>query len=58
MNKNEIYGVVRTVLAAIGGYFAGQGMIDSETAVALAGAGATIAAAVWSIRSKRAPAQD
>ena len=58
MNKNEVYGVVRTILAAIGGYFAGQGVIDSETAVALAGAGATIVAAVWSIRSKREPAQD
>jgi hypothetical protein len=58
MNKNEVYGVVRTILAAVGGYFAGQGMIDSETAVALAGAGATIIAAVWSIRSKRvAPAE-
>jgi hypothetical protein len=58
MNKNEVYGVVRTILAAVGGYFAGQGMIDSETAVALAGAGATIVAAVWSIRSKRvAPAE-
>ena len=58
MNKNEVYGVVRTVLAAIGGYLAAQGMIDSETAVALAGAGATIAAAVWSIKSKRAVAKD
>jgi hypothetical protein len=58
MNKNEVYGVVRTILAAVGGYFAGHGMIDSETAVALAGAGATIVAAVWSIRSKRvAPAE-
>jgi hypothetical protein len=58
MNKNEVYGVVRTILAAVGGYFAGQGVIDSETAVALAGAGATIAAAVWSIKSKRVPTQD
>ena len=58
MTKNEIYGIVRTVLAAIGGYFAGQGVIDSETAVALAGAGATIAAAVWSVKSKRATTQD
>lgn len=58
MNKNEVYGIVRTILAAVGGYFAGQGVIDSETAVALAGAGATIAAAVWSIKSKREVAQD
>jgi len=58
MNKNEIYGVVRTILAAAGGVLVGKGYIDSETAVALAGAGATIVAAVWSIRSKRvAPAE-
>jgi len=58
MGKNEVYGVVRTILAAVGGYFAGQGVIDSETAVALAGAGATIVAAVWSIKSKRVAVQD
>jgi hypothetical protein len=58
MNKNEVYGIVRTILAAVGGYFAGQGVIDSETAVALAGAGATIVAAVWSIKSKRVAVQD
>lgn len=52
-SKNEIYGLVRTILAAAGGVLVGKGYIDSETAVALAGAGATIAAAVWSIKSKR-----
>ena len=54
MTKNEVYGVVRTILAAVGGVAVGKGYIDSETAVALAGAFATIAAAVWSIKSKRA----
>lgn len=54
MTKNEVYGVVRTVLAALGGIAVGKGYIDSETAVALAGAIATVAAAVWSVRSKRA----
>lgn len=54
MTKTEIYGVVRTVLAALGGILVGKGIIDSETAIALAGAGATIAAAVWSVKSKRA----
>ena len=53
MNKNEVYGVVRTVLAAVGGVLVGKGYIDSETAVSLAGALATIAAAVWSVNSKR-----
>ena len=58
MNKNEIYGVVRTILAAVGGVFVGKGYIDSETALALAGAIATIAAATWSVKSKRKVAQD
>lgn len=53
MTKNELYGVVRTVLAAFGGFAAARGWVDSETAVALAGAGATIAVAVWSVKSKR-----
>jgi hypothetical protein len=58
MGKNEIYGVVRTVIAAIGGVLVGKGYIDSETAVAIAGAVATVAAAVWSVKSKRtAPAE-
>ena len=53
MNKNEVYGVVRTVLAAVGGVLVGKGCIDSETAVSVAGALATVAAAVWSVKSKR-----
>lgn len=58
MNKNEVYGVVRTILAAAGGVLVGKGYIDSETAVALAGAIATIAAAAWSVKSKRVANKD
>lgn len=54
MTKTEIQGVVRTILAAVGGVLVGKGYIDSETAVSLAGAIATIVAAIWSVRSKRA----
>jgi hypothetical protein len=53
MTKDELYGVVRTLLAAVGGVAVGKGWVDSETAVALAGALATIVTAVWSVRSKR-----
>jgi len=53
MTKNELYGVARTILAAVGGLCVGKGWVDSETAVALAGAGATIVVAIWSVRSKR-----
>ena len=54
MKKDELYGVVRTLLAAVGGVAVGKGWVDSETAVSLAGALATIFVAVWSVRSKRA----
>lgn len=53
MNKAELYGVARAILAAIGGVIVGKGWIDNETAMALAGAGATLVAALWSVKSKR-----
>ncbi len=52
MNKDKLYGVIRTIAAAGFGYIAGQGMIDGATAEALAGAVATIGVAVWSVMSK------
>jgi hypothetical protein len=57
MNKDKLFGVIRTVAAAGFGYIAGKGMIDGATAEALAGAVATIAVAVWSVMSK-APAPE
>ncbi len=53
MTKTEVYGVARAILAAAGGFVVARGWIDSETAVSLAGALATIAAAVWSVKAKR-----
>lgn len=57
MSKNELHGVARTILAAVGGFAAAKGWIDSETAVSLAGALATVFVAVWSVKSKRNAAQ-
>ena len=54
MTGEQIAGVVRAVVAAVGGYFVGQGLIDAETATTIGGAVATLAAAAWSIWSKRA----
>lgn len=54
MSKDEVYGIARAVLSAAGGFVVARGWIDSETAVSLVGAFATIAAAVWSVKSKRA----
>lgn len=53
MNKNELFGVIRTVAAAAFGFLAGKGYLDGATAEALAGAIATIGVAIWSVKSKR-----
>jgi hypothetical protein len=54
MTKEEVFGVARAILAAFGGFAVGKGWMDHETAVGLAGALATVAAAVWSVKAKRA----
>lgn len=57
MDKNQIFGIVRTIAAAGFGYIAGRGLIDGATAEALAGAVATIGVAVWSVMSKKPTAE-
>lgn len=52
MQSTQVFGVLRTVLAAFFGYLAGQGVVDGATGEALAGAVATIIIAVWSVMSK------
>jgi threonine/homoserine efflux transporter RhtA len=54
MGSDQIAGVVRALVAAVGGYFVGQGLVDAETVTTVGGALATLAAAVWSIYAKRA----
>lgn len=49
----QIGGIVRAVVSAIGGYLVGKGYIDSETALAVTGAVVTIATAIWSVVAKR-----
>lgn len=53
MTKAEVAGVARALLSAAGGFVVARGWLDAETAVSVAGALATLVAAVWSIRSKR-----
>jgi len=53
MTSTEVAGVVRTIAAAGFGILVGKGIIDAETAAALAGAVGTIAIAVWSVWAKR-----
>lgn len=53
MNKNQVFGIVRTIAAAVGGFLAGKGYLDASTVEALAGAVATISVAVWSVVAKK-----
>lgn len=53
MDSAQIGGIVRALVAAVGGYFVGQGMVDAETVTTIGGAVATLAVAAWSIYAKR-----
>ncbi len=53
MTQEQVGGIVRALVAAAGGYFVGQGLIDAQTMMTLSGAVTTIAVAGWSIWSKR-----
>lgn len=57
MDKEQVFGIVRTLAAAGFGYIAGRGLIDGATAEALAGAVATIGVAIWSVMSKKPTAE-
>lgn len=54
MSAEQIWGIVRTILAAVAGWAAAKGYIDNETAMTIVGAIGTIFVAMWSWRSKQA----
>jgi hypothetical protein len=56
MNGEQIAGVVRAIVAALGGFLVAKGVADAETVAAVAGAAATLAAAAWSVLAKKKPA--
>jgi hypothetical protein len=53
MTPEEIGGVVRAVVAALGGVLVAKGVVDQATVMAIAGGVATIAVAIWSVLAKR-----
>ena len=57
MTAEQVAGIVRALIAAIGGYFVGRGLADAETIAAVSGAAATLAAAVWSVYAKKGEPQ-
>ena len=54
MNKDMVWGVVRAILAAGGGYFVGSGVLEQSTVNDLIGALGIIFAAGWSVWSNKA----
>jgi hypothetical protein len=48
MNSDQVGGIVRALLAAIGGFLVARGVTDAGTVNAVAGAVATVVVAVWS----------
>jgi energy-converting hydrogenase Eha subunit B len=53
MSSIEIGGIARALVAALGGYLVGQGLVDAETATTIGGAVTTLVVALWSVWSKR-----
>jgi len=53
MTGEALAGVARAILAALGGYLVGKGVIDNETANNLAGAAFVIVTSVWSVLNKK-----
>lgn len=54
MTGEQIWGVVRTILAAAGGFIVAKGYIDSATLNTILGGVGTIFIAGWSLYSNRA----
>jgi hypothetical protein len=53
MTGEQIWGIIRTILAAGGGWLVAKGYVDNETLATVLGSLGTIFIAGWSIWSKR-----
>ncbi len=53
LTGDQIGGIVRSVLAAVGGWAIGKGYIDSATATTISGSAVTIVVAAWSYYTHR-----
>ena len=53
MTNEQVAGIIRTLVAAVAGYFAGKGYIETSMVEAIAGAMATLGVAAWSVASKK-----
>lgn len=55
MNGEQVWGIVRTILAAAGGWVVAKGYVDDATVQTVLGGLGTVFVAVWSVIAKRQP---
>ncbi len=53
MDAEQIWGIVRTILAGAGGWAVGKGYMSNDLLVALLGGAGTIFVGVWSFIAKK-----
>lgn len=53
MSTEQIGGILRTILAAGGGYLVSKGYLDNATMLSIVGAVVTLLTAGWSVWAKR-----
>lgn len=58
MSAEQFAGLVRAILAALGGVLVALGFVNEEVVAEVAGAAAVIAAAVWSFVNKMKASDD
>lgn len=55
MDGAQIWGIIRTILAAFSGFVVAKGWVDDATFQSLLGAFGTIFVAIWSVIAKKTP---
>ncbi len=53
MTGEQVWGVVRTILAAVGGWLVAKGYVTNDLLTAILAGSGTIFVAVWSVFSKK-----
>ena len=53
MTSDQVTGIIRSILLAIGGFFIGKGYVSAETWAWIVGGAATIGPTIWSWVSNR-----
>jgi hypothetical protein len=56
MNKEQVLGIVRHLLTALGGYLIATGAMEETLVAEATGAVLTLAGVVWSVVAKNQPA--